>query len=392
MKKYCVMPFASVRFENTTYDNPRDFGMGFRPCCQYRPQEHITFSTLDEYLNSNFLKNLQNHMLTQDELPEECRLCKKDEDENGRSVRSLKNKFFNNQVFTETNILELDIFPSNTCNLQCIMCSPKHSSAVGSEQKKFKIIDNNYNFDKTDTAIELIDQLQGVEYISVAGGEMFYFKNCKDILSKIVEKNIPNFKITTNGTVFNPQHIELLQKIKNLTIRFSLDGTGDRYNFIRYPAKWSEVADNITKFKQALPNAQFETVIVMLPFSMLSFLDWIDFANELGLETHYLPTYSPVMSWQILTKSETQVVIDRLMSEIKNHSLTQSQKVNLLAFLKVYLPKQNYNLDIRKQAVHSLALKSVNRNYSRELIQTVTEPWPNLQKELLDEISRIEIS
>ena len=232
MKKYCVLPFISVRIE----DNKNQNSMGIRPCCLYRGNDLPVFKSVDEYLKSDFLAELQQHLLSQDELPSGCETCRSVESKKLQSVRQLKNKFFHNVTLRETNVKELDIFPSNTCNLSCVMCMPKFSSKVAAEQKKLGWINEIYNFDETDLILETIQSQPNLEYIHIAGGEFFYSKHCIKILEAIQKAQIPNVEFITNGTICDDRHIEILKTYKNLSMRFSFDGTDHFYDFIRYPA------------------------------------------------------------------------------------------------------------------------------------------------------------
>ena len=127
MKKYCIMPFASVRIEDGKNKN----STLIRPCCLFNPDKKTTYTTLNEYFESDMLQELQQHLLTQDTLPLGCSTCRLVEETGQLSVRQLKNRYFDVDHLAETAIQELDIFPSNLCNLKCIMCSPKFSSAIG---------------------------------------------------------------------------------------------------------------------------------------------------------------------------------------------------------------------------------------------------------------------
>ena len=90
MGKYCILPFVSLRIEDTENTN----SMGIRPCCNYRSDSSLVFDSIDQYLGSDFLKELQQHLLTQDNLPHGCRQCQETENKKLLSVRQSKNKFF----------------------------------------------------------------------------------------------------------------------------------------------------------------------------------------------------------------------------------------------------------------------------------------------------------
>jgi organic radical activating enzyme len=344
----------------------------------------MTFKSVDEYLNSNFLKNLQSHLLTQNELPAECRACASVEDKNGLSVRQLKQKFFDNQYLTKTDIKELDIFPSNTCNLACVMCSPKFSSAYAAEAKQLEIIDQIYNFDITTIISDSVDSLNSIEYATIAGGEFFYLKHRRLLLEKLFNKNKNiQLKITSNGTVYDDKNLDLLKQFENLVLRFSLDGVEDNYELIRYPANWEEVKNNILQYKSNLPNARIETVMVVQPLGVFSLFEWMDFANQHEFETHWNPVYGNLFSWMILTEEEKTVVSDWLLTELPKHQLNTKQKVFVLNLSKNMLKKEPFLSESRNDTLQRLSSLCKIRNLDLSKVCTILEPWPNLLDDFL---------
>jgi MoaA/NifB/PqqE/SkfB family radical SAM enzyme len=382
MKKYCVLPFISVRIE----DNKNLNSMGFRPCCLYRDTEPLTFTNVDDYLNSDFLKNLQQHLLTEEELPPGCYICQGVESKNQLSIRQLKNNFFQNLVLQQTAIQELDIFPSNTCNLTCIMCSPKHSSLVAAEQKKLEWITEIYNFDETDLILDSLKQLSNLQYIHIAGGEFFYSKHCLKILEAIQTAKIPNVEFITNGTVCNDKHISILKTFENLSLRFSIDGIDDHYEFIRYPANWNEVKENILKFKSQLPNAHLETVIVVQPFNIFNLLDWTKWANDNSIETHW-QIIGGDMGWGAITAEEKQLAADFIFSNYKKVKLDQKQLVATLNYAKNTIPNLPFKIQEREQFISKLVQLCKHRKLSVESVTKLLGPWKELQETIASRLS-----
>jgi hypothetical protein len=54
----------------------------------------------------------------------------------------------------------------------------------------------------------------------------------------------------TNATQWPSEHIEILKHFRHLNLNFSIDGIGEQFEFLRYPAVWSEAADNMNKARQ----------------------------------------------------------------------------------------------------------------------------------------------
>jgi len=382
MDKYCVLPFVSIRIEDDLNKNSSKI----KPCCIFLSNGKI-FRNLQDYLESDTLAELQKNLQNNNELPPGCSTCRKVEDEGQLSVRQLKNKFFQNNRPTSTNIKELDVFISNTCNINCIMCSPKFSSAVGAEQKKLGFVDKIYNFDQTSVVLETLDSLSELTHITIAGGEFFYAKHHKALLEKIVEMKIPNVKITTNGTVFDSETIGLLEKIPSLEIRFSLDGTDKRYEFIRYPAQWNVVRTNISRYLESLPNAKFETVIVVQPLSIGSVFDWLNYANSLGLETHWINILGDNISWSMLTDQERQITSEFLLKNIKNHKLLSSQIVYLMNLARTTLSRTNFDIKVRQQSINHVVSLCRHRKIPEKDIDFVFGFWPELLEQIKKQLS-----
>jgi hypothetical protein len=63
-----------------------------------------------------------------------------------------------------------------------------------------------------------------------------------------------------------------------VAITFSLDGIGNRFDYIRYPLKWSQVEKNVIRMLNELPsNVQFKlnhTVNILNLYYYDEFIDW----------------------------------------------------------------------------------------------------------------------
>ncbi len=95
--------------------------------------------------------------------------------------------------------------------------------------------------------------------VNLVGGEPMLIRQCMDInptpCPNSVARNIV-LSITTNGMVLPEGWLELAAQFRQVTMTFSLDGYGPISEYIRYPSNWSEILENINKFK-TLPNAYF---------------------------------------------------------------------------------------------------------------------------------------
>ena len=378
---YCIMPFVSVRIEDDKNRN----SMGFRPCCKFKANE-LKFTNIDEYLDSDFLKQIQHQFLHGNELPEGCVGCKQLELHGRPSTRTDKFKFYNSTPVFETTIKEIDVFPSNTCNLQCYMCRPKFSSSLGIEFKKLGWTAEIYNFDQTDQICQAIEKFKDLEQISISGGETFYLKHITRLLETLVSSSANRVKIFTNATVYKQEHVELLQKIPKLELFLSIDATEDIYEFVRYPANWQEVHNNLVLFRQNLPNAYLRITTVFGPINVFDIFNVINLADQLDVDFATSDISSDYYNWSILTDEEKSSVKDFIINGVKSNKLSNNQKINLMVFATYTLKVTEFNSDTRQTAVSNLASQCNIRNITPDTIKKVFRDLPNLGQEIISKL------
>lgn len=124
---------------------------------------------------------------------------------------------------------------TNSCNLNCKMCYRKawHDKDTSMDYKVLRqVIDEISNNDQVDEVV-----LGGI-------GEPLYYEHFCDVLKSLSDKDI---KVTTNGTIMEPQHIEYLCYYCNEVI-ISVDGLEDNFYELReYPL--DKVLNHIRELK-----------------------------------------------------------------------------------------------------------------------------------------------
>lgn len=151
--------------------------------------------------------------------------------------------------FNDFYHLELQV--DNTCNAACIICSPACSSLWGTlTPDPVHSYDKNYISDAYKRIIETHD-LSKLQSVSLLGGEPLLSKNNFKLLNKIPYPENVQINITTNGSIFPRDKLELLSRFKRVHVKFSIDGIGNKFEYIRWPLKWNNVKDNIYRFVDA---------------------------------------------------------------------------------------------------------------------------------------------
>ena len=376
MNKYCPKPFASIHMYTDQDLNPT-----VRPCCNYKPIKQ--FATINDYLQSPELASLQQHLLTKESLPVGCEACKIEEDNN---LPSLRKKYFNVLGHkTQTKIVDLEIFPGNACNLSCLSCNPSHSTKSGQEYAKLGWIKQVKSIDHEEHALEVIKSLPDLESVCFLGGEFFVTKHNIELLDAVIERNL-TARIVTNGTQLTKKHLEHLQKISDLDVMVSVDGTGPTFEFLRYPAQWLVVQSNIVALQQALPGAKIHLSAVLQFLNLQNIIELFEYANVRRLPINVIPlSYPAWLRSEVLTAAEHQQLIEVIQKQLTVAKLTKTQK-QLMADTCRMLETVQHSPTQREQFVSRTSQLVRLRNITQPTINSVFGVLENLAQEVWQEV------
>jgi len=65
-----------------------------------------------------------------------------------------------------------------------------------------------------------------------------------------------SLRYNTNGILVNDEIIEIWEQFRKVKVGISLDGTGDRVHYIRYPTDWATVEKNLWRLEQTSDKIQ----------------------------------------------------------------------------------------------------------------------------------------
>jgi molybdenum cofactor biosynthesis enzyme MoaA len=252
------------------------------PCCSSSDFVHINdIENIHDYFYNGKILNDARKVEYSDQWLNECFSCRT---KGEKGIVSRKDKMqqwypYANESFTEKNtyaIIHMDISFGNSCNQKCIMCNSRFSSQWLKDD--IEMIENapyirnwktNYIPKNWSISYEHLDQIvdlvtEHTQKIEIKGGEPLYDKRFSYFIEKVIEKN-PNIKISTNtnGTHFNDKNIEMLNKIKNINIDVSFDGTGKVFEWIRNWS-WDDAVENFHRCLKEVkhhPNLNYTTMV-----------------------------------------------------------------------------------------------------------------------------------
>jgi MoaA/NifB/PqqE/SkfB family radical SAM enzyme len=302
--KFCVLPWVSL--ETSPIGT-------VRPCCLADDEIvddagnkcRLGTQKFEEIRNTRHMQQLREQFLA-GARPDTCRRCWAEEDAGRTSKRMhtldrlkhiLSDEWWENE---SKPLMFLDLKLGNICNLKCRICGSWSSSQFATEELKFQPEKkNNFHYTmlqqgrwprETPAFWEDLDRnIGGLRYIEFTGGEPFMIQEHFDLLQRIVDRGIaPQVEIhyNTNGTIYPEMAENIWRHFHTVEIALSIDDVGQRFEYQRSNATWSEVCENLDRFrdlKEIHKNIQLQVCTTVNAFN-IRYLDhvarWIGVNRE----------------------------------------------------------------------------------------------------------------
>jgi hypothetical protein len=330
MDTFCVLPWFSLELPSNS------------PCCLLPKTANI------DQIKQDLLVGVKS---------EACAKCWTVESQGNKSRRQLENEFLDYKLDRDLELIKQDcktleptplvyqIWTSNLCNQACVSCGSFASTKWAEIEKRMEIIPKkqfNLNLENTDI------NYATAKRISLLGGEPFFDPTTFVILEKLIEHNNTDcfVSIITNGSiVLSEARLGLLSKFTDLNICISIDGKGPVFEYMRWPAKWSTLFDNINLFQKITKNISISYTISSL--NILYHQQTINWFAEQGFKYNHNIVTAP--NWLSLTAmpAELKQLLDG--NEFAQPWLTVTGKEISLADYKekIYAQDRAKRIDIK---------------------------------------------
>jgi MoaA/NifB/PqqE/SkfB family radical SAM enzyme len=301
--KFCVLPWVSL--ETSPVGT-------VRPCC-LAEEEIVDDAGVKFDLNTARFVDIQNSGYMQDlrqqfldaKQPQTCRKCWREE-RSGRTSKRMHTldrlkHMIPDQPWTADAkpLMFLDLKLGNICNLKCRICGSWSSSTFATEELanlapgEDRKTNHHYTMlrqgawprENPNFWSEIDQVIDQIRYIEFTGGEPFMIREHFDLLQRLVDRGIAGqieIHYNTNGTQWPEDAEDIWRHFKLVEIAFSIDDVGARFEYQRSNAVWTEVVENIQKFKlmrDRHANIQLQACSTVNVFNVL-YLDqlaqWID--------------------------------------------------------------------------------------------------------------------
>ena len=276
--KFCILPWVSLEAS--------PIGT-VRPCCladdELVDDSGQKFSLLDatfrDIQNSNSMQTLRQQFLA-GQKPQTCRKCWNEERAGRTSKRMhtldrLKHSISDTEWTADAKpLMFLDLKLGNICNLKCRICGSWSSSQFAveeindapPEEKKniyaYQMLRaGNWPKENLQFWNQIDQHITDIRYIEFTGGEPFMIQEHFAMLQGIVDRGIAHqveIHYNTNGTQYPEEAIEIWRHFKTVEIAFSIDDLGERFEYQRTNAVWSEVEQNLGRFRDL--KAQYSNI------------------------------------------------------------------------------------------------------------------------------------
>lgn len=251
---------------------------------------------------------------------------------------------------THPGYIELSI--DNKCNAACLSCSDDFSTLWEKQNIKFKIKSKDDYPDPQDNRQVVEDLFENFNFsyltlLNFLGGEPLISSSTWLVLDRLIKLGLSNnveIAFTTNGSVApNDKQLALLYQFKKVTFRFSIDGIGDRFSYLRYPLNWEKVNQVYTLINQ---NKNFNTAVNTTVSCLNAF--YLDELKEwVGDSIWTLPLCTGILSTDSLSNTALKFLQEKYSNDSKLSKLfvktnTQNSK-DILNYLDTWDQHRNLN-------------------------------------------------
>lgn len=187
----------------------------------------------------------------------------------------------------------------STCNLYCASCRDEICVLKGNELEKAQIMADKILKD---------NNLPNAEFLVMAGnGEVFLSKIYERIWSSDKTKNIPRFRLLSNGTLFNEKRWnEFYQGRKNkIAVTFSIDAaTKDTYSIVRRGGNFDALKRNMefaSRLRKEGKLSYFQISFVVQRMNYKEMPAFVEWGKALGVDKVF---FTRILNWGTYTEEE----------------------------------------------------------------------------------------
>ena len=242
---------------------------------------------------------------------------------------AVKSKQYDSNTLNVNNypsVMEFEL--SNTCNLECVMCSGDFSSLIRAKREKLPPLVDAYDTSFVDQLEEFIPYLEEIKFY---GGEPFLIEIYYDVWERVKKLN-PKIRLTvqTNGTTLNNRVKEIMEHT-TFNINVSLDSLQkENYERIRKNANFDRVMDNIGYFYNYCKSkgTTFGISVCGMQQNWREMPDFVKYCNGMDVQLYIHTVFNPAECAIVNLEPEELKQMAAYLQKFDFPADTPSQKKN----------------------------------------------------------------
>jgi hypothetical protein len=234
-------------------------GLTFNQCCLSTTQLHMPQDVKSVWQNEKLKHNRQ--INNQNIWLDDCWQCERLENAGIKSFRESMIEGLGSEK-NVTGPYRIDLLFDRSCNLACRTCGPeastfweKHLRDNNLPVVKFKSTDNLATIKEV---LKNLD-LSNLKQVQFCGGETLLgntYWQAAEMIAELVphakDEVLLGFQTNATQPIAEKYH-KIIEKFKLVKFMISIDGTHDKFEYLRWPASWNQVVDNIFTIRETVP-------------------------------------------------------------------------------------------------------------------------------------------
>lgn len=256
----------------------------------------------------------ERQLMLQGQKPSGCSNCWNIEDSGAEiSTRVIYSHALENNDFSRLDLSEsivpkrLSIMVDNYCNFDCMYCDATQSTTWATDLKtngpyvtksdvkktymrlgtKDRLSESDSQLLTEQTVKLVTENLQHIQELTFLGGEPTINPKFWWFLDQLSAHDTAHMQLEVITNFSNiaavNRLLDMQSRFKQLKIIVSIDGTGNKAEFVRHGLKWNKFVDNITAVLEAYPDCNIElvsTINILSLDGMIELCDWLLQLNQ----------------------------------------------------------------------------------------------------------------
>lgn len=330
-----------------------------------------------------------------------CRECWAEEAAGRTSIRMQAQERFNLVEPLESQPRVFMFKPGNLCNLSCRHCNPYVSSKWYRDHYQVEIkpksnisfVDYAHQYDSIrDSFAEgnsnlwpVLEQWNDcIIFYDLYGAEPLLIEPLLDQLRDSVRSGASQrqtIHINTNGTIWHDDFAELFSSFQRIELGVSIDGIEQQFDYMRYPAQWNRVLDNLKKYQQIEKlhpeRIHLEACITISLLNVYYVKEYVKFFHSMGIHCGINLVHQPdYLNLRIASPKVKQAIIEHLNSQPFSSRAWNEKIQNIINFI---------NLDFPNSEKLMQQFWEFTNKYDELRSQRYAEIFPEFYKVLINE-------